>query len=102
MWRAHAPAVNVSEAKQSIAVPRGKLDCFVASLLAMTIQWFSWVPALRRTAEEALHRVRDTRLRQLPAQRALRLLGRDDGLMELACRRNGVPRMLRSAPRLRR
>src|SRR6266404_3662145 len=62
----------------------------------------TWVPAQRRTAEEALHRVRDTRLRQLPAQRAMRLLGRDDGLMELACRRNGVPRMLRSAPRLRR
>src|SRR6266404_5669128 len=60
----------------------------------------TWVPALRRTAEEALHRIRDTRLRQLPAQRALRLLGRDDGLMELACRRNGVPRMLRSAPPL--
>jgi hypothetical protein len=48
----HRPTVIASEAKQSMRLQERKLDCFVASLLAMTHGYAFTIP--RRDAPEAL------------------------------------------------
>jgi hypothetical protein len=64
-------AVIASEAKQSIAQQKRKLDCFVATLLAMTAEGFSSWPGSFRPSMASSKRDKNVDARDKPGHDAV-------------------------------